>query len=78
MNIKKHAHYKSLLACSFVGIRRLSCAAMRPVEIMLFPAIRLKKHARDKSLLLLACSFVGISQLSCVAMRLSKPQPQQL
>ena len=30
MNIKKHAHDKSLLlACSFVGIRKLSCVAMR-------------------------------------------------
>ena len=45
MNIKKHAHYKSLLACSFVGIRRLSCVAMR----------RSKRFA--KPLLAMLCSI---------------------
>ena len=48
MNIKKHAHDKSLLlACSFVGIRRLSCVAMR----------RSKRFA--KPMLAMLCSISG-------------------
>jgi len=59
VNIKKHAHDKSLLlACSFVGIRKLSCVAMRRSKLKSMPI--------TKACLLVRLSvFVGFPALLC-------------